>query len=112
MRQTVAGLIGWPRLAVARRARSAVDRRLSGSAVRWTASQASALTTARSSGGKSDGSAAAGSVVEHEVAPGPALPPTANRIGMELHFLPGGHVGERGMLVQQQDQCGALPQRV
>jgi hypothetical protein len=33
-------------------------------------------------------------------------------MGMELHFLPRRHVGERGTGVQQKNQRGALPQRM
>src|SRR5271157_758595 len=52
MRQTVLGLMDRPKAVAARSARSEVERRLSGNLVWQTASQATALTIARSRGGK------------------------------------------------------------
>src|SRR5262249_45426615 len=75
MRQTVLGLTDRPKAAAARSAKSEVDRRLSGNLVWLTASQATALTTARSRGGKSGLATSASLIGQGEVTACPAVSP-------------------------------------
>jgi len=78
--------------------------------VRATTSQAIEATIALSRGGKDRLAAPAGVVLEGEPAPGPAMPPTADGIGMEAETSGDLDVGERGGLVKEQDQACALPE--
>jgi hypothetical protein len=94
----------------ARLARSVVDWRLNGFPVRATTSQAIEATTALSRGGKGRLPATAGVVLEAELTSGPALPPTADGIGMKIETSSGSHVGERGEFVEEQDQACTLPE--
>src|SRR4051812_42986115 len=109
IRQTVLRLMGLFSSSRARLARSVVDWRLNGFPVRATTSQAIEATTALSRGGKDRLTATAGIVVEGELTSGPALPPAADGIGMEIKTSSGSHVGERGEFVEQQDQACTLP---
>jgi hypothetical protein len=63
---------------------------------------------ALSRGGKDRFAASSSSVFEGKLAVGPALPPTADAIGVNVE--PGGDldIGKRGMFVQEQDQMGSL----
>src|SRR5262249_25953664 len=92
----------------ARAARSASDWRLSGRSVSWTSSQASALMTARSSGGKGGLAPSAGPVVEGEAPRGPAPAPLADGVG--LHPAVGRSPGVRQgrALGQGPGQLGTL----
>jgi hypothetical protein len=78
--------------------------------VRATTSHAIEATMALSRGGKGRLAAAAGIVLESELARGPALPPTADGIGMQVEAIGGGHMGKRRGFVEEQDQVGALPE--
>jgi hypothetical protein len=71
-----------------------------------------ALTTARSSGGKTGRSAAAWRIVENEISPGPTSSPIADRIGVKLDFGTCCHVRHRRVVVQEKNERGALPERV
>src|SRR3954465_6984175 len=110
IRQTVLRLMGLFSSSRARPARSVVDWRLNGSPVRATTSQAIEATTALSRGGKDRLTATAGIVLEGELTSGPALPPAADGIGMEVETSGGSHVGERWGFVEEQDQSCTLPQ--
>src|SRR5437764_7390181 len=110
MRPTVRGLIGLPSTAEARRARSPSDWRLRGLSVRATCSQASALTCAWSSGGKSGLAPPPGLVLEGEGPLGPAPPPEADGVGMQADLVARLDVGEVGLEVQEQGQVGPLAQ--
>src|SRR5262249_5398163 len=94
----------------ARLARSVVDCRLSGLPVRATTSQAMETTMARSRGGKDRLAATSGVILEVELATGPTSSPQSNGVGVKIDHSSGLDVGERGGLVQEQDQAGALPQ--
>jgi len=76
--------------------------------VRQTVSQAMALMTASSRGGKDGLASASRQVLQGEVAVGPAPAPVANGVGVEPDPGSGLDVGEVGVLVKQQDQFGAL----
>jgi len=65
---------------------------------------------ALSRGGKDRLAAAAGIVLEGEPARGPALPPTADGIGMQVETSGGGRIGERRRFVEEQNQVSALPE--
>src|SRR4051812_17620285 len=104
MRQTVVRPMGLLSSSVARLARSVVDCRLSGLPVRATTSQAMEAIIALSRGGKDRLAASSGSVFEGKVALGPALPPTADAIGVKVESSSGLDIGKRGTLVQKQDQ--------
>ena len=93
MRQTVLGLIGWPKAVAARAARSVVDNRLNGNLVWQTASQAIALTTAWSRGGKNGLAPAPFLLDQREIATRPAVPPEADGVGMQIHEQPRCDVG-------------------
>jgi hypothetical protein len=54
--------------------------------------------------------ATAGVVLEGKLTSGPALPPTADGIGMKIKTSSGRHVGERGEFVEEQDQACTLPE--
>ncbi len=73
-----------------------------------TASQAMALMTASSRGGKGRLASAAGSVLQGEVALGPASAPVTNRIGVKADLTTGLGAGEAKVLVEDQGQRGAL----
>src|SRR5262249_51172672 len=75
-----------------------------------TASQAMALTTASSWGGKGSLAAPPRLILQGEVARGPALPPGPDGVGMEPHTGRGLGVGEVRLLVMEEDQFGPLPQ--
>src|SRR5262249_35706413 len=109
-RQTVLLLMGLPRAWRALPATSARDWRLSGCPVWETASQATALTTARSRGGKGRLASAPGLVVEGEQALGPASAPVADGVGVEADGAARLRVGEGGLVRKQQGQLGALAQ--
>src|SRR3954469_12295782 len=104
IRPTVRRLIGRPKAARARTARSVSDCRLKGSLVWATVSQARALTIALSRGGKRGLAPAPGLVFQGQEALTPTPAPVAHRIGMQSDMAPGYDVGERGVLVEQQDQ--------
>src|SRR5262245_34695171 len=108
--QTVVRLIGLSSSCAARLARSVVDCRLNGLPVRATTSQAMEATTARSRGGKGGLAASPGCVGEGKSPFGPALPPAADAVGVEVE--PGGEidVGDRRALVQEQGHPRPLPQ--
>jgi hypothetical protein len=110
IRQTVLALMGLFSSSCARRARSVVDCRLSGLPVLATRSQAMETMMALSRGGKHRFAAPSRSVFEGKLAVGPALPPAADAIGMEVEA--GGHfdVGKQRLVLQQQDQLRSLSQ--
>src|SRR3954471_9954146 len=110
MRQTVLRLMGLFSSSRARSARSVVDWRLNGFPVRATTSQAIETTTALSRGGKGRLAAPARIVLEGKLTSGPALPPTADGIGMKIKPSRGCHVGKRGGFVKEQDQACTLPE--
>jgi hypothetical protein len=64
---------------------------------------------ALSRGGKGRLAASSRRVFEGKLAVGPALPPTADAIGVKVESDGGLGIGKRGMLVQKQDQMGSLP---
>jgi hypothetical protein len=78
--------------------------------VRATTSQAIEATTALSRGGKDRLTATAGIVLEGELTSGPALPPTADGIGMKIETSRGRHVAERRGFVEEQGQACTLPE--
>src|ERR671924_342623 len=86
IRRTVLRLIALPKASRAWLARSASDKRLRGSWSRYTASQATAWTTASSRGGKKGLTPPPSFVCQDTVSLGPALPPQSYRVGMELHL--------------------------
>src|SRR4029453_10681516 len=108
MRQTVLRLTGFPRARDARAVRSVRDCRLRGNSVAKTTSQATALMTASSRGGKDRLASAPGPVVQGEVALGPASAPVANRIGVKADPVAGLDVAEARVLVEEQDQLSPL----
>src|SRR5262245_3577809 len=110
MRPTARRLIVLPSRAEARRARSPRDWRLMGLWVWATRSQARAVTWARSSGGKGGLAPPAGSVLEGEVALGPALAPEADGVWVKPDLGAGLDVGEIGPFVQEDDQGRPLTQ--
>src|SRR5215813_13824722 len=112
IRHTVLRLIGVPSTVRTRAVTSARDCRLSGCLVSATSSQATALTRAWSSGGKSRLAAPSRLVVQRKVSRGPTVSPTAHRTCMELHPLRRLAVGHPWLLSQEQDQGGPLPQLV
>jgi hypothetical protein len=67
-------------------------------------------TTARSRGGKDRLAAPAGLVLEVELAIGPTSSPEADGVGVKIDLSSGLDIGECGVLVEEQDQAGALPQ--
>src|SRR5262249_36847021 len=92
----------------ARSARSEVDRRLNGKLVRLTASHATALTIARSRGGKSGLATPARLIGQGEVATSPAVPPQAHRVRMQLDRCSGRRARYRWRFVKQEDQPSPL----
>src|SRR5262249_50216904 len=110
IRQTVLRLMGRSSSPRTRWARSVVDCRLRGLPVRAITSQAIEATMARSRGGKGRLAAAAGIVLESEPARGAASPPAADRIGMQIQPGGGRRIGERRVLMEEQDQMSALPE--
>src|SRR4030095_6615953 len=112
IRHTVLRLIGVPSTVRTRAVTSARDCRLSGCWVSATSSQATALTSAWSRGGKMRVAAPAGLVVQDKVPRGPTVSPTAHRTRMELHPLSSLAVGHQRLLRQEQDQSGPLSQLV
>src|SRR5437764_3156220 len=84
MRHTVVRPMGLFSSSAARLARSVVDCRLNGLPVRATTSQAMEAIIALSRGGKDGLAASSGSVLESKVALSPALPPTADAIGVKV----------------------------
>ena len=84
IRQTVLGLIERPKATDVLSARSEVDSRLSGNLVWQTASQAIALTIARSRGGKSGLASAARSIGQGEVTTCPTVPPALDGMGVQF----------------------------
>lgn len=99
------GASGW---ALTSRASSAVLYRLSGSA-RWAgSSQAKAVTVAVWRGGKPGFAPAAGLVGQPEAVGGPVAPPVAHPVLVLAQPPAGGHVVERGLLVQQEGQLGPI----
>src|SRR5947209_1399608 len=109
MRQTVVRPMGLFSSSAARLAKSVVDCRLNGLPVRATTSQAMDATMALSRGGKGRLAASPGSVLEGKLALGPALPPTADAVGMEVESASDFDMGKRGMFVEKQDQVRPLP---
>src|SRR5512135_470238 len=108
IRQTVLRLIGFPRAEWARVVRSSNDWRLRGNFVSATVSQAIALTMASSRGGKIGRAAPSRSILQSEVAFGPAFPPETDGVGMQLHAARRRGIREEWMLMQQEDQAGSL----
>src|SRR3954454_9837940 len=108
IRPTVRRLIGLPRASRARPARSVSDCRLKGSLVWATVSQARALTIASSRGGRGGLAPTPGPVFQGPIALRPTPAPVAYRVGVQLDEASGLDVGQRGVLVEQQDQGGAL----
>jgi hypothetical protein len=108
--QTVVRPMGLFNSSCARLARSLVDWRLKGFPVRATTSQAMDAMMALSRGGKDRLAATSGSVLEGKLPTGPAFPPEADRVGVQVEASSGCHVGKRGSLMQEQDQVGALPE--
>ena len=82
IRQTVLGLIDRPKAIEVLWAKSEVDRRLSGNLVWQTASQAIALTIARSRRGKSGLASAARSIRQGEVAASPTATAASDGEGL------------------------------
>src|SRR2546423_1243974 len=112
IRHTVLRLIDVPSTVRTRVVTSARDCRLSGCLVAATSSQATALTSAWSSGGKICLAAPSRLVVQGKVPRGPTVAPTAHRTRMELHPLCRLAVGHQRLLRQEQAQGGPLPQLV
>ena len=110
IRRTVLRLIALPKASRAWLARSASDKRLRGSWLRYTASQATAWTTASSWGGKKGLTPPPSFVCQDKVSLGPALPPQSYRVGMELHLSGSSGVRQERLLVQEQDKVRTLPQ--
>src|SRR5215468_7045460 len=108
IRHTVLRLIGVPSTVRTRAVTSARDWRLSGCWVSATSSQATALTSAWSSGGKIRLAASSRLVVQGKVPRGPTVSPTAHRTWMELHPLCRLAVGHQRLLSQEQDQGSPL----
>jgi hypothetical protein len=92
----VLGLIDRRRAVAARAVRSEVDNRLSGNLVWQTASQAIALTTAWSRGGKNGLAPAAFLLNQREIATRPTAPPEADGIGIQLHDTPASMLDNAG----------------
>src|SRR4051794_27011289 len=103
IRQTVVRPMGLFSSSAARLARSVVDCRLSGFPVRATTSQAMEAIIALSRGGKDRLAASSRSVFEGKLVLGPALPPTADAIGVKVKSGGDFDIGKRGMFVQKQD---------
>src|SRR5258708_2760526 len=101
--QTVVRLIVLFSSSCARLVRSVVDWRLNGFPVRATTSQAMEVIMALSRGGKDRLAASSRSVFESKLTCGPALPPTADAVGMEVEPSTDFDIGERGLCVQEQD---------
>src|SRR5262249_3223954 len=108
MRQTVLGLTDRPKAAAARSAKSEVDRRLSGNLVWLTASQATALTTARSRGGKSGLATSASLIGQGEVTACPAVSPEPHRIRMQLDRSCSCNVRDRRAFMEEQNKPSPL----
>jgi len=89
IRQTVLGLIERPKAIEVLSAKSEVDSRLNGNLVWQTASQAIALTIARSRGGKSGLASAARFISQGEIAACPTVTPAVDGIGVQFHQSPG-----------------------
>jgi hypothetical protein len=66
--------------------------------------------TALSRGGKDRLAATSGIVLKGQLTTSPALPPTANAIGVKVELSSGFDVGDRGIFVQQQNQLRSLAQ--
>src|SRR5262245_244322 len=101
IRQTVLGLMGLPRARLACTAMSAVESRLRGRPVWWTASHAMALTRAGSRGGKPDLPASPRRIFQTELPMGPAAPPIPHGVGMEVHLCRRTDVGQEGIGMQE-----------
>src|SRR5262249_62294715 len=93
IRQTVLRLMGLFSSSRARLARSVVDWRLNGLPVLATTSQAMDTRTALSWGGKDRLAATSGIVLKGQLTTSPALPPTANAIGVKVELSSGFDVG-------------------
>src|SRR5262245_40593890 len=112
IRHTVLRLIEVPSTVRTRAVTSARAWRLSGCLVSATSSQATALTSAWSSGGKIRLAAPSRLIVQGKVSRGPTVSPTAHRTRMELHPLRRLAIGHQRLLRQEQDEGGPLPQLV
>src|ERR1700722_11208394 len=108
MRQTALRLMGLSSSSCARLARSVVDWRLNGFPVRATTSQAMDTIMALSRGGKDRLAATSRVVLQSQAALGPALPPTADAIGVKVELRSSFDIGKRGLCVQKQDQTRSL----
>jgi hypothetical protein len=108
MRHTVVRPIGLPRAPRTRWVTSARDWRLKGCLVWATNSQATALTTAWSKGGKGGLAATSRGVGHGEMACGPALPPAQHLAARQADAPPRLLLGQVGVLVQQEDQTTTL----
>src|ERR1700677_108471 len=95
--QTVVRLMGLFNSSAARLARSVVDCRLNGFPVRATTSQAMDAIMALSRGGKDGLAASSGGIFESKLAFGPALPPTADAIGVQVESGSDFDIGKQGM---------------
>jgi hypothetical protein len=112
IRHTVLRLIGLPSAGWARAVTSASACRLSGGLVSATSSQATALTSDWSRGGKTGGAPPSRLIVQAEVPCGPSLSPVADRIGVQTHSRGRLPMRQEGLRVQQEHQAGALAQLV
>jgi hypothetical protein len=65
-------------------------------------------TMALSRGGKDGLAASSWGVLEGKMALGPALPPTANAIGVQVALGSDFDIGKRGLVVEEQDQLRPL----
>src|SRR5262249_24111333 len=108
IRHTVLRLIGVPSTVWTRAVTSARDCRLSGCWVSATSSQATALTSAWSRGGKSRLGAPSRPVVQGKGPHGPRVAAAAHRTRMRLDPLCRLAVGHQRLLRQEQDQGGPL----
>src|ERR1700722_4933174 len=108
IRHTVLRLIFLPRVAWARRTRSASDCRLRGSSVSATISHAIAWINACSRGGKNGPAPASWLVFDREITGSPATSPPLYLPSGQTHLLGRLVVFHVGLLVKQQYQPKAL----
>ena len=92
--------------------RSASDCRLRGNRVLATTSQAIALMTASSWGGKFGLAAPPRLVLEREISLGPSLPPKPDGIGVESDAGRGLGIGQERLVVKEEGQFGSLTELI